>query len=125
MARFVPVDRSNKEAAIASVERAIDVLRDGINLSIFPEGTRSRDGRLLPFKKGPFHLAMESGVDVLPVSVYGTEKMWPKGRLTIIPGVATVVFHSPISPKQFASREELTEAVRKKIESSLPQEMRS
>jgi 1-acyl-sn-glycerol-3-phosphate acyltransferase len=125
MARFVPVDRSNKEAAIASVERAIDVLRDGINLSIFPEGTRSRDGRLLPFKKGPFHLAMESGVDVLPVSVYGTEKMWPKGRLTIIPGVATVVFHSPISPKQFARREELTEAVRKKIESSLPQEMRS
>jgi 1-acyl-sn-glycerol-3-phosphate acyltransferase len=67
---------------------------------------------------------MESGVDVLPVSIFGTEKMWPKGRLTIIPGVATVVFHPPISPKQFATREELTEAVRRKIESGLPQTMR-
>jgi 1-acyl-sn-glycerol-3-phosphate acyltransferase len=125
MARFVPVDRSNKESAIASVERAKDVLGDGINLSIFPEGTRSRDGKLLPFKKGPFHLAMESGVEVLPVSISGTERMWPKGSFAITGGVATVVFHPPVSPKQFANREELTEAVRKKIESGLPQEMRN
>jgi 1-acyl-sn-glycerol-3-phosphate acyltransferase len=124
MARFVPVDRSNKEAAIASVERAVEVLRDGINLSIFPEGTRSRDGKMLPFKKGPFHLAMESGVEVLPVSISGTERMWPKGRLALTPGVATVFFHSPISPSGFSSREELTTAVYQAIESGLPPEMR-
>jgi 1-acyl-sn-glycerol-3-phosphate acyltransferase len=124
MARFVPVDRSNREAAIASIERAVEVLKDGVNISIFPEGTRSRDGKMLPFKKGPFHLAMESGVEVLPVSISGTETMWPKGRLSITPGTATIVFHAPISPKQYRTREELTDAVRKQIESGLPEQMR-
>jgi 1-acyl-sn-glycerol-3-phosphate acyltransferase len=124
MANFVPVDRSNREAAISSIARAVDVLKDGINISIFPEGTRSRDGKLLPFKKGPFHLAIESGVDILPVTIYGTEKMLPKGRSSLRPGTATVVFHLPVSPKSFASREELMDAVRKQIESALPQEMR-
>ncbi|HWK30934.1 MAG TPA: lysophospholipid acyltransferase family protein [Terriglobales bacterium] len=125
MAQFVPVDRSNREAAITSISRAVDVLRDGVNISIFPEGTRSRDGKLLPFKKGPFHLAIESGVDIIPVTIHGTEQMMPKGRNTIRPGVAHVIFHAPVSPKDHASREELTEAVRKVIESSLPAEMRS
>jgi 1-acyl-sn-glycerol-3-phosphate acyltransferase len=125
MAEFVPVDRSNRDAAIASIGRAVEVLNDGINISIFPEGTRSRDGKLLPFKKGPFHLAIESGVDILPVTIYGTEKMLPKGRSSLRPGTATVVFHRPISPKSFASREELQEAVRREIESTLPPEMRS
>lgn len=125
MASFVPVDRSNRDAAIASVGRAIKVLSDGLNISIFPEGTRSRDGKLLPFKKGPFHLAMESGVDVIPVSISGTEKIWPKGRFAITPGVANVVFHPPISPKRFNHREELMAAVRKSIETGLPPEMRS
>lgn len=124
MARFVPVDRSNRDAAIASIEKAVHVLRDGIPISIFPEGTRSRDGKLLPFKKGPFHLAMESGVEVLPVSISGTEKMWPKGKFAITPGTATVVFHPPISPQAFSDREQLTEAVRRTIESGLPAAMR-
>jgi 1-acyl-sn-glycerol-3-phosphate acyltransferase len=125
MARFVPVDRSNRDAAIASIERAVDVLRDGVNISIFPEGTRSRDGKLLPFKKGPFHLAMESGVDIIPVTIHGTEKMMPKGTNKVRPGVAHVIFHAPVSPKDYATREELTEAVRGAIESALPQEMRT
>jgi 1-acyl-sn-glycerol-3-phosphate acyltransferase len=125
MASFVPVDRSNREAAISSIGRAVAVLRDGVNISIFPEGTRSRDGKLLPFKKGPFHLAMESGVDIIPVTIHGTEQMMPKGKNTIRPGVAHVIFHAPVSPKNYASREELTEAVRNAIESSLPKEMRS
>ena len=125
MAQFVPVDRSNREAAITSIGRAVDVLRDGVNISIFPEGTRSRDGKLLPFKKGPFHLAIESGVSIIPVTIHGTEQMMPKGRTTIRPGVAHVIFHAPVAPKDYASREELTEAVRKVIESSLPAAMRS
>jgi 1-acyl-sn-glycerol-3-phosphate acyltransferase len=122
LARFVPVDRSNREAAIASMEKAVDVLREGVNISIFPEGTRSRDGNLLPFKKGPFHLAMESGVDVLPVSILGTRAIWPKGRMAIHSGTATVIFHAPISPRDFASHEDLAEAVRARIETPLRSE---
>jgi 1-acyl-sn-glycerol-3-phosphate acyltransferase len=125
MASFVPVDRSNRDAAISSISRAVDVLRDGVNISIFPEGTRSFDGKLLPFKKGPFHLAIESGVDIIPVTIHGTEQMMPKGTNAIRPGVAHVIFHGPVSPKDYGSREELTEAVRRVIESSLPVKMRA
>ena len=121
LASFVPVDRSNREAAIASVEKAVEVLRQGVNISIFPEGTRSRDGNMLPFKKGPFHLAMESGVEVVPVSLAGTRAIWPKGRMAMRAGTATVIFHPPISPKSFATREELAEAVRAQIERGLLQ----
>lgn len=119
LASFVPVDRSNRDAAIASVERAVEVLKQGVNISIFPEGTRSRDGNLLAFKKGPFHLAMESGVDVVPVSLVGTRAIWPKGRMAISGGTATVIFHPPMSPKNFATREALAEAVRAQIERGL------
>lgn len=125
MAKFVPVDRSNRDAAIKSIERAVDVLKDGVHITIFPEGTRSWDGKLLPFKKGPFHLAMESGVKVVPVTVHGTEKLMPKGTSRIKPGVAYVVFHQAVDPKRFTSREDLTQAVRDAIESALPQEMRA
>src|SRR5438309_1971379 len=90
MASFVPVDRSNREAAIASIQRATDVMRSGVNMTVFPEGTRSPDGKLLPFKKGPFHLAMESGVSILPMTVFGTEKMMPKKSWKIAKGKATL-----------------------------------
>src|SRR5437868_1587846 len=61
MVSLVPIDRRNKEAAIASVRAAAEVLRSGISVVVFPEGTRSPDGRLLPFKKAPFHMALETG----------------------------------------------------------------
>lgn len=124
MARFVAVDRRNREAAIASIQAATEVMRDGINMTVFPEGTRSPDGKLLPFKKGPFHLAMESKVPVLPITLYGTEKMMGKGTMRIQRGRATLVFHPPISPEAFATREELTAAVWHTIDSALPLEMR-
>ncbi len=125
MARFVAVDRRNREAAISSIQAATEVMRSGINMAIFPEGTRSPDGKLLPFKKGPFHLAMESKVPVLPISIFGTETMMGKGTLRIKPGTATLVFHPPIFPENFADREQLTEAVRNAIASGLPREMRN
>lgn len=122
LAEIVPVERSNREAAINSIRRASEVMRHHINMTIFPEGTRSPDGRLMPFKKGPFHLAAETGFSIVPVTILGTYEMMPKGKLIVKGGTATLVFHAPVDPKQFASREELMEIVRKAINSALPAE---
>src|SRR5512146_1561235 len=124
-ARFLAVDRQNREAAVESVKQAIEVLRDGLSMMAYPEGTRSRDGKLLPFKKGPFHLAIDSGIPVVPVTIVGAHKVWPKGHFRITPGKITIVFHPPMYPQQFASREDLMQAVRAKIESALPEQYRS
>jgi 1-acyl-sn-glycerol-3-phosphate acyltransferase len=123
MASFVPVDRSNRDAAIASIQRASEVLHSGVNIIVFPEGTRSSDGKLLPFKKGPFHMAMESGVAVVPMTIYGTETMMPKKTWKITKGTATLVFHPPMKPTDFADREALMAAVRDKIAGALPTKM--
>lgn len=125
LGQLVPVDRSNRDAAIESVKRAVDVLRSGVSMLVYPEGTRSRDGRLLPFKKGPFHLAMESGVPVVPLTIVGAYEIWPKGEFAIHPGTATLVVHNPIDPTKFADRENLMEAVRAAIDSGLPEKYRS
>jgi 1-acyl-sn-glycerol-3-phosphate acyltransferase len=91
---------------------------------IFPEGTRSTDGRLLPFKKGPFHLAMDSGVPVIPVTILGTLESWPKTRFGLRPGTATLIFHPPIEPRQFTDRDAVMMAVRESIASALPENRR-
>ena len=124
VADLVPVDRSNREAAIESVNAAVQVLQQGLHMVIFPEGTRSEDGRLLPFKKGPFHLAMESGVPVIPVTLLGTFESWPKTRFALRPGTATVVFHPPLDPHTYPDRDSLMQAVSETIESALPAERR-
>lgn len=123
-AELVPVDRGDREAAIESVNAAIRVMQCGLHMLVFPEGTRTSDGRLLPFKKGPFHLAMDSGAPVVPITVLGTFESWPKTRFALRPGTATVVFHEPIDPRAFPDRESLMEAVREKIASALPPERR-
>jgi 1-acyl-sn-glycerol-3-phosphate acyltransferase len=124
LAEIVPVERSNRESAISSIRRAGEVMQHHINMTIFPEGTRSRDGRLMPFKKGPFHLAAETGFPIVPVTILGTYEMMPKGSMMVRGGTATLVFHPPVDPKKFASREDLMEAVRKVIDSALPPERR-
>ena len=124
MASLVPVDRSNREAAIESIGRAAEVVKSGIHMTVFPEGTRSRDGRLLPFKKGPFHLAMDSGIPIVPITVLDTFQMMPKGSPFIQGGTARLVFHQPIDPGRFNDRESLTEAVRQSIASALPESSR-
>lgn len=121
---FIPVDRDGRmESAKESVRTGVRVLQSGLHVMTFVEGTRSRTGRLQPFKKGPFHLAMESGAPVIPISIWGTESMMKKGGLTIVPGVAHVRFHEPLWPKDFASREDLLTATRKSIETGLPEWM--
>jgi len=124
VADLVPVDRSDREAAIESVKAAVEVLQQGLHMIIFPEGTRSVDGRLLPFKKGPFHLAMESGIFVVPVTLLGTFECWPKTRFALRPGTATVVFHPPIDPHAFSDRDALMKAVSHVIASALPSDRR-
>src|SRR6201999_3727643 len=100
------------ESARESVEEANKVLHSGVSISTFVEGTRSRDGRMLPFKKGPFYLAMETNAPCVPVSIHGTESMMAKGSLRINPATAPITFHPPLNPHDFATREDLMAAVR-------------
>ena len=125
MANLVPVDRSNRDAAIESVKQAVGVLRSGHSMLVYPEGTRSRDGKLLPFKKGPFHMAMESGVPIVPLTVVGTREAWPKGSWKVRPHAVTLQIHPPIDPKDFTERDALMSTVFKAIDSGLPEQYRS
>ena len=121
---LVPVDRGNRDAGIEAVAAAKAVIEQGINMTIYVEGKRSFDGKLLPFKKGPFYLAVECGVPVIPMTIVGTHYAMPKARFSIKPGPVKVIFHPPIEPKDFGSRECLMEKVRAAIESGLPEEYR-
>jgi len=121
---YIPVDRDGRvESAKESVTQAIRVLKSGLHIMSFVEGTRSRDGRLQQFKKGPFYLAKETGAPVVPVSIWGTESMMKKGSFKIYPGTAHVTFHEPLYPHDFVTREDLIAAVRRSIESELPEWM--
>jgi 1-acyl-sn-glycerol-3-phosphate acyltransferase len=123
---FIAVDRNGKSSdAQKSVAAAQRVLARGLHMTTFVEGTRSPDGRMLPFKKGPFFLAMTSGAPCIPVSIHGTEKIQGKGSVRMHPGTAHVVFHPPIDPAGFRTREELMQSVRAAIASGLPEWMRT
>jgi 1-acyl-sn-glycerol-3-phosphate acyltransferase len=125
MGQFIPVERGGKrDSAQASVVAAGEALKGGLNILVFPEGTRSRDGRLQAFKKGPFYLAIETGAPVVPVAISGTEKMMRKGSAAITPGVARVQVLPVIEPSGFGTREDLLRAVRAEIAEALPEEMR-
>jgi 1-acyl-sn-glycerol-3-phosphate acyltransferase len=125
LGEFIPVDRKgNKESAQQSIAAAKRLLDKGLHITTFVEGTRSRDGRLLPFKKGPFYLAEATGAPCIPVSIYGTETLMAKGSFGIKGGTAHIVFHPPIRPGDYATREELMLAVRASIASGLPEWMR-
>jgi 1-acyl-sn-glycerol-3-phosphate acyltransferase len=121
---FVAVDRADRKAAMESVREAAKVMQSGLGMLVFPEGTRSRNGKLLPFKKGPFHVAMEAGVPVVPITITGSYEAWPKGRMSLRKGEIVVTFHAPIDPHQFARREDLLAAVRAAIDSGLPEAYR-
>src|SRR5271167_3262146 len=119
---LVPVDRGNRESGIAAVRAAADVIRQGINMTIYVEGHRSLDGKLLPFKKGPFYLAEECGVPVVPITIVGSHYVMPKRRFAIKPGTVTVIFHDPIEPADFGERDCLIAKVRAVINAGLPAE---
>jgi 1-acyl-sn-glycerol-3-phosphate acyltransferase len=117
---LVPVDRKNRDAGITAVRDAVKAIEQGLNMTIYVEGKRSFDGRLLPFKKGPFYLAEECKVPVVPITISGTEEVMPKARFAIRPGTVTVEFHDPIEPADFGERDCLMAKVRAAINSGLP-----
>jgi 1-acyl-sn-glycerol-3-phosphate acyltransferase len=119
---LVPVDRGNRDAGIAAVNQAEEVVKQGIHMTIYVEGHRSYDGKLLPFKKGPFYLAEDCKAPVVPITIAGTHYAMPKKRFAIKPAIVTVTFHPPIEPADFGTRDSLMEKVRIAIESALPEE---
>ncbi len=124
LGRFIPVDRDgNRESAMQSAKAAAAVLHDGLSLLIFIEGTRSRTGRLLPFKRGPFHLAQSTGAPIVPIALWGTETMLQKGSAAIHPGTAHIRFLPAIYPADFPRRNDLLTAVRAAMLAALPPHM--
>lgn len=96
LSRHVAIDRSHRERGIAALERAAAASREGVSFVVMPEGTRSVDGRLLPFKKGGFHLAIDTGLPILPVAIRGSEKLMRKGAWWILPGTIEVIVRPPV-----------------------------
>lgn len=126
LGEFIPVARDGSpQNAQQNVRRAAALLTRGIHITTFVEGTRSRDGHLLPFKKGPFFLAQETGAPCIPITIHGTASMMRKGSLRIFPSTASVTFHPPIHPADHPTREDLMAAVRTAIASALPPELRT
>ncbi len=94
---FVPVDRKKTSGGRKSIDEAAALMRErGYSFLIFPEGTRSRDGKMLPLRRGGFFLAVESGAPVVPVSIRGTFELMPKGQWHSRKGNVRVVFHDPV-----------------------------
>jgi 1-acyl-sn-glycerol-3-phosphate acyltransferase len=109
------VDRSNRERAISSLHRAALEVRGGKSVVIFPEGTRTRTGELLPFKKGGFAMAEEAGVRIVPLATVGGRTMLPPGAVHIRPGRYVVAFGPPVDPQEYPSRDALMAEVRARI----------
>ena len=118
LAGYVSIDREKAGSAYKSIERAAEKVKKGASVLIFPEGTRSAAGSLLPFKRGGFLLAIKSGVPIVPVSIRGTENLMKKESILIRPGAVKVVIGKPISTEGVDEKVLMNE-VRKAIEEEL------
>ncbi len=121
-AKFVPVDRSNARSGIASAELATERMKQGISFLAYPEGTRSYDGRLLPFKKAMFAIAINARVPIVPIVLIGAHRIAPKGSLSMTPGEVTVRFGNPIDASAYTitQRRELADRVHAAMAALLP-----
>ncbi len=115
---YIAIDRENKAEAVRSVEEAARRIHGGDSVLLYAEGTRTEDGRLQPFKRGAFNLAVKSGVPVVPVTINGTFRIMAKRSIAIRPGPVEVVLSSPISVNPEGGKEEelrVMEEVRRAI----------
>ena len=118
IAGHIFVDRGHRARAIASLDRAAEKIRGGTSIIVYPEGTRSEDGRILPFKKGPFALALKARVPICPITIEGSGRVMPKGRWDVRMGeVIRVKIGPPMDTTGFAAedREGLARAVREVV----------
>jgi 1-acyl-sn-glycerol-3-phosphate acyltransferase len=124
--RFIFIDRQNPLAARRSIDQACNRIRSGSSVVIFPEGTRSRDGKLGPFKKGGFHMALRAGVPIVPVGIRGAHDVMPRGSLILRRGPVVVEVGQPIDTAGLSveDRDLLVERVRNEIARLSGQEMR-
>jgi len=126
LAKFIPVDRKNRDAAIASMEKATAALRAGQSFLIYPEGTRSPDGRLQRFKKGAVVMAINAGVPIVPVACSGAQRIMEKKSLVIHPGEIVVEFLEPIETTGYLldDKDALNERIREAMAAALPPDQR-
>ncbi|MBM4381856.1 MAG: 1-acyl-sn-glycerol-3-phosphate acyltransferase [Deltaproteobacteria bacterium] len=121
----IVIDRGNRRRSVESLRRAAERVRAGANVIIFPEGTRSPDGKLQPFKSGGFHLAVDAGVPVIPVTVSGSAALTPKHSLKVLSGPVKVVYGAPIpiAGPHARDREALKQRVAAAIEAGYDAEL--
>jgi 1-acyl-sn-glycerol-3-phosphate acyltransferase len=125
-AHFIPVNRSVRESAIASVEKATEAMKAGQSFLIYPEGTRSPDGRLQEFKKGAVVMAIKAGVPIVPMACSGAHRVMEKHSLVIHPGEIVVEFLAPIDASKYSleERDVLNETVHDAMAAALPPDQR-
>lgn len=125
-AHFIPVNRGARDSAVASVEKATEVMRAGQSFLIYPEGTRSPDGRLQEFKKGAVVMAIKAGVPIVPMVCSGAHRIMEKRSLVIRPGEIVVEFLEPIDASQysFEERDELNKIVHDAMAAALPEDQK-
>ncbi|HUP39145.1 MAG TPA: lysophospholipid acyltransferase family protein [Vicinamibacterales bacterium] len=118
---FVPIDRASREQSMAAIEQAAASLRAGNSFLTFPEGTRSRTGALLPFKRGPFLMALKAQVPVVPVAIQGGTSSMQKGSPIVRPTTVSVRIGQPVDTRgmDISDREKLADIVRSRVEELL------
>jgi 1-acyl-sn-glycerol-3-phosphate acyltransferase len=118
---FVPIDRASREQSMAAIEQAAASLREGNSFLTFPEGTRSRTGALLPFKRGPFLMALKAQVPVVPVAIQGGTASMRKGSPIVRPTTVSVRIGLPVETRgmNISDRDRLADLVRSRVEELL------
>ncbi|MDA8414803.1 MAG: lysophospholipid acyltransferase family protein [Desulfobacteraceae bacterium] len=116
---YIPLDRSDGRKALKSMENAADIIRKGSSVVMFPEGTRSRDGHLLPFKRGGFMLAVRAGVPVVPVTINGSGRVNPGGQVKLYSGNISLSLHPQIDIPDGMKKNEVEEWLMERVQGAI------
>ena len=103
---YIPLDRSDGRKALKNMDNAAAIIREGKSVVIFPEGTRSPDGKLLPFKRGGFMLALKAAVPVVPVTINGSGRINPANLIRLYKGDIVINLHPPLIPAKDVTKDE-------------------